>query len=193
MKTIPSACKLGFPPLVWIILVSNLLCFGGFGAQLLVWNNSDANSSGSLRQAINDNNALGGGNTIVFSNSVTGTIYLTNAAGHLLISKDVNIAGPGGNVLQIDGNGSNRVFHAEANCTVTVSGLTLTNCHVRNPLVGGAVENLATMTLSNCTVAGCSAGLGGGVYNLNSGDLLVSGCTFVSNVASNYGSGIVNL
>ena len=59
-------------------------------ATLLVYNNNDANA-GSLRQALSDNAALGGGNTIIFSNTVTGTITLGSA---LSISAGVTILGP---------------------------------------------------------------------------------------------------
>jgi hypothetical protein len=105
-----------------IALSATTLYFGNaFAAELLVYNNSDATSSGSLRQAVNDNNAAGGGNTIVFSNTVTGTILLTNPAGQLLITKDVTIVGPGAKVLAISGNLAHRVFYV-SNCTANISG-----------------------------------------------------------------------
>ncbi|MGH7967572.1 MAG: hypothetical protein ACREIC_02480, partial [Limisphaerales bacterium] len=47
-----------------------------FAGQLLVYNINNT-GAGSLRQAVSDNNVLGGGNTIIFSNIVTGTIMLT--------------------------------------------------------------------------------------------------------------------
>src|SRR6187431_3293219 len=90
---------------------------------LLVYNNSDG-PAGSLRQAISDNNALGGGNTIVFSNIVTGTITLSG--GELLVTRDVNIVGPGDKVLTISGNNASRVFHL-TNSTANISGLTIAN------------------------------------------------------------------
>src|SRR5580765_4951882 len=53
--------------------------------------------AGTLRQAISDNEASGGGNTISFS--VTGTITLTS--GELLITKNVTITGPGARLLTV--------------------------------------------------------------------------------------------
>ena len=44
---------------------------------LLVYNANNS-GAGSLRQAILDNGNLGGGNTIIFSNVVAGTITLTS-------------------------------------------------------------------------------------------------------------------
>src|SRR5437879_1222308 len=76
-------------------------------ANLLVYNNNDI-GPGSLRQVISDNNATPGGNTIIFSNVVTGTITLTN--GSLTISKNLTLIGPGANVLAVSGNHASRVF-----------------------------------------------------------------------------------
>src|SRR5262249_5107436 len=50
-----------------------------YPASLYVTNNNDA-GPGSLRQAILDNNALGGGNQIYFSSNVVGTITLTSGS-----------------------------------------------------------------------------------------------------------------
>jgi hypothetical protein len=66
---------------------------------LLVYT-TNSSGPGSLRQAVNDNNALGGGNTIVFSNTVTRTITLSN---ELLIITNVTILGPG--ACNVPGNG----------------------------------------------------------------------------------------
>src|ERR1019366_1947529 len=90
-----------------------LLCATGLqhaGAlDILVANNAD-NGNGTLRQGIQFNESLGGGNRILFSNIVTGTITLTNVLGALVITKDVTIVGPGAIVLAISGNTSHRVF-----------------------------------------------------------------------------------
>ena len=59
-------------------------------ANLLVYKTDDA-GAGTLRQAILDNQNLGGGNTIIFSNVVTGTILLTS--GELFISNNSAVRG----------------------------------------------------------------------------------------------------
>jgi CSLREA domain-containing protein len=63
---------------------------------LLVLNNNDT-GAGSLRQALLNNVALGGNNTIAFSSGVTNVITLTS--GELAVSTPVGIVGPGANVL----------------------------------------------------------------------------------------------
>jgi hypothetical protein len=93
---------------------------------IVVSTNSDvAGVNGSLRQAIQFNAFLGGGNNILFSNTVTGTILLSQ--GELLIDHDVNISGPGAMKLAVNGNQASRVFHVISNITVNISGLTITN------------------------------------------------------------------
>src|SRR5207253_9364158 len=91
-------------------LVPAVLLFSvrAFTSQLQAYDNNDS-GTGSLRQAIMDNNRLGGLNTITFSSTVTGTSLLTN--GELLISSYVTMEGPGPRLLAVDGNASSCVFH----------------------------------------------------------------------------------
>ncbi len=158
---------------------------------LLVSNNNDS-GAGSLRQAISDNTTLGGSNTIVFSNVVTGTILLTS--GQLFIGKSVNILGPGPSVLAINGNAASRIFDTERENNILIAGLTLTNASSPGGS-GGAIFNFwSTMTVSNCTIRGNSAQNGGGIYNygnLSNATLRVIACTLGGNSA-NYGGAIYN-
>ena len=138
---------------------SFLFAAHAFASELLVSNNDDS-GAGSLRQAILDNNALGGANTIVFSNVVTGTILLTS--GELLVTKYVTILGPGPATLAVDGNATGRALHISgANNAVhaVISGLTLTN---GGAALGGIYNDHATLTLTNCVVTGNRVG---GIYN----------------------------
>src|SRR5439155_16011563 len=89
-----------------------------WGATLLVYNTNDT-GAGSLRQAVSDNNALGGGYSIVFSTIVTGTIGLV--IGELLATRDVTIVGPGANVLTVSGNDASRIFHLTNSVVVNIS------------------------------------------------------------------------
>jgi hypothetical protein len=66
------------------IMISGMRSAGAM--DIPVANNADSDNS-TLRQAIQLNESLGGGNTVVFSNIVTGTITLTNVLGELLITK----------------------------------------------------------------------------------------------------------
>src|SRR5713226_3948365 len=98
---------------------------------LFVYNTNDS-GPGSLRQAVDDNNRLGGSNTISFANGVTGVITLTG--GELLVTNDSSIIGPGDKVLTVQGNNTARVFDV-ANAAVNISGLAIANGS--NALGGG--------------------------------------------------------
>jgi hypothetical protein len=168
---------------------------------LTVYNLNDA-GSGSLRQAILDNENIGGGSTIVFSNGVVGTITLTS--GELFVGKFVTILGPGPGSLAVDGNGAGRVFQFSASNNAVhalITGLTITNGAVSgtfpDDLGGGIWNDHSTLTLSNCTITGnCGGnGPGGGIYNdasLGTADLTVTGSTISNNTVTNNGGGIYN-
>ena len=170
-----------------VIAVSLVLAATARANNLLVYNTHDS-GAGSLRQAIADNRNLGGGNTIIISNVVTGTITLT---GELLIDTNLTISGPGANVLAIKGNAASRVFDIINAGSVAISGLTITNGNAGYG--GGIYNNQSTLTLNNCTIAGNSAvDGGGGLWNagVTSGaSASVTACTFSGNWAINGGGG----
>ena len=57
-----------------------------------------------------------------------------------------------------------RVFQVDKGVTASLSGLTITGGVAGNSAVGGGVySDGGTVTLSNCTVSGNSAGGGGGL------------------------------
>jgi hypothetical protein len=209
--------------LVKLLLVLTLGSLGAWrsgAANSLVYNLNDA-GAGSLRQAVSDNNALGGGNTIVFSNAVSGLIKLTS--GELLITRAVTIAGPGASVLSVTGTTNSRVFNiantANANindlgivsCTEPIFGpysgapgaglinsgvLSLNRCVVANNagfpgVYGGALYNVGTAALRDCTFANNGMALYGGAICNGSGSLSLTNCTVFGNSAP-YGGGIYN-
>src|SRR4051812_47481396 len=114
----------------------------------------------TLRGAIAVANAeAGGGDTIQFAPTLSGTITLTT--GELAINKNMTITGPGALTLAVSGNNASRVFNIGTTFTSTVgiSGLTITNGRAPSPSstipgTGGAIQVLSpsTLTLSNATV-----------------------------------------
>jgi hypothetical protein len=167
-----------------------------FAVDLLVYNNNDS-GPGSLRQAIIDNNASAGGNRIVFSNTVTGTITLTS--GQLFVEKSLAIIGPGPTLLAINGNypnTTNRVFEVRDE-HITIANLTITNGNFVGGVGGGILNFKAVLTVSNCVISGNSASSGGGIYNnsmFSNGIVTVISSTLSGNVANRggavYNSGI---
>jgi hypothetical protein len=153
---------------------------------LTVTNIKDS-GAGSLRAEIA---AARKGDTIVFASSLDGqTITLTS--GQLLINNNLTITGPGASQLTISGHNASRVFEvAKGTSQVTVSGLTISNGLATN---GAGIENYGVLTVSNSTLSGNSASVGGaGIYNHSVGTLTVSNSTLTRNTASNSGGGINN-
>lgn len=175
--------------LLLVTALSLSLAPRAFSSDLLVYNNNDS-SAGSLRQRILDNNGTPtGGNTIIFSNIVTGTITLTS--GELLITKPLTIIGPGANVLAVTANHASRVFYVSNAATVNISGLTISNSGTNTGLFfygGGVYNDATTLTVSNCTIRGNTAKKkGGGICN--TGTLKLLGSTVSDNWVSEIGGG----
>jgi predicted outer membrane repeat protein len=224
MKTLPpiqcrtvfvTLTKSGYRPginhtLAFAILTRALLAFSltesAAATTLVVYNNNDV-GAGSLRQAISDNTALGGSNTISFSNIVTGTITLST---NLVINAAVTIQGPGANLLTISGNGSDRIFMINAG-PVSISGLRIANGHtggaggggiysaavfsqlnIRDCVFennssaggnGGAIRYVDNAgSILNTTFHGNTAAQGGAIMNANG--LSITNCTFTGNSAN---------
>ena len=176
----PAICRLR--PVRLHLVIAGITSLHTAGAMdIIVANNADAGND-TLRQAIQFNESLGGGNRIVFSNAVTGTITLTNVLGELLITKDVTIVGPGANVLTISGNNSHRVFEM-SNATVNISGLAISHGAAVGDYAGGIyVRAGCNLNLSNCTISGNYATApGGGILIESTAMGTLASCTISGN------------
>ncbi len=109
----------------------------------------------------------------------------------LRIEHDLEIEGPGAELLIIDADGRSRVFYVGEDVTATIDGLTITGGSAED---GGGIYSEGTLTVIGSTLVGNSAtgqyGYGGGIYS--SGTLTVTGSTLVGNSAVYYGGGIYN-
>jgi hypothetical protein len=164
----------------------------------------NANEKGTLRyavaQAVN-------GDTILITPALHGSpIVLTQ--GELLLNQSVTIKAVGNAPETISGGGASRVFEVTANANVTLSDLVITggNGVANNSNStgfdgdGGGISNFGTLTLTDCTLSGNSAFVGGGISNggLNnasletSAKLTLNNCTLGGNTAEIVGGGIVN-
>lgn len=147
--------------------------------------NTNDDGPGSLRQALVDV-TFNPASKIAFASNVVGIITLTN--GQLYVGAQMTIAGPGANILTVNGNNAGNVFHVGAS-GVTIAGLTISGGAA--PLAGGGILNQGQLTVSNCTIsANTSAGSGGGLQN--EGTLAIIGSTICSNSAATMGGGIYN-
>jgi predicted outer membrane repeat protein len=114
----------------------------------------------SLREALEIADELGGSRQIVFANHLAGTIKLNGT--QLDIASDVDIIGPGIDRITIDAGGDSRVFGINGSYTVAIRGLKIT---------GGNLVNQ-----------------GGGIYNNNSGSLMLDSVRVTDNQTNLTGS-----
>ncbi|MCX7791115.1 MAG: CSLREA domain-containing protein [Chloroflexaceae bacterium] len=146
---------------------------------ILAANNAPANANCGAGSAAND--------TITFS--VSGTITLGLFLPNIVSGAGTLTIDGSGQTITISGNNAVRVMIVDSGADLTLRNLTITNAST--PLSGGGVVNSGTLTVSNSTFSGNSAGSGGGIVNLSSGTLTVINSTFSGNSA-NFGGGIDN-
>ena len=157
-------------------------------ATLIVTSAADS-GPGSLRTALRNSRS---GDTIKFSLPASSVITLTS--GELLISKNLQILGPGAGNLTISGNRARRVFRIASRATVTIADVSIVNGVAEAG--AGIYSDHATLTVSNCIVTGNSAtnGSGAGIYSdgslRGSATLAVVNCLITGNSASGSGGGI---
>jgi len=149
-------------------------------AAIIPVTNTNDSGPGSLRQAL----AIANNGDTIDATGISGAITLTS--GTLLVNKSVTINGAGADVLAVDGNAAGHVFFITFGETVAISGFTIRNGHAGN--AGGGIdnENNATLTITNCTISGNVAGLGGGIFN--NGMLTITSTTISGNFSSNGGA-----
>jgi hypothetical protein len=166
------------------------------------YNNGVPNGVCTLRAAIMEaNHTPGGPHTIslprgLYALTIPGNGGETN--GDLDITASMSIIGAGSSTTIIDGNHNitgNRVFIIDSTTIVSISGVTVRNGRVTIGS-GGGIDNSGTLTLTNSTVSGNSAGgvggtseVGGGIGNF--GRLTLTNST-VSGNSSGVGGGIGN-
>lgn len=165
-------------------------------AALTVDNTTDGNDGScsdgdcSLREAIA---AAAGGDTITFAAGLSGgTIVLGST---LTLARDVTIDGSAlASAITVSGPGAScttcfRVFYVNTGVTATLNRLTIADGKA-NGDYGGGVYNQGTLTVTNSTLSGNTAGYGsGGIHN--DGTLTVTNSSFSDN-SGNYGGGIGN-
>jgi hypothetical protein len=180
-------------------------------ATIVVTNATDTPAANEidLRQAIGQ---AASGDMISFSASVfTGPTTITLGGSQLEINKNVTINGPTTGVT-ISGGNASRVFQVDSGVTATLSGLTITDCHVvlygggglfnqgtvnltnvtvsdNNALHGAGIDNVGTANLANVTISGNHTHSGGGLDNQGSANL--TNVTISGNTAIQ-GGGVYN-
>ena len=122
---------------------------------------------------------------------------ITVQGGPLLLTNTttaIAIAGPGANVLTINGSGTSGVFAVEAGVKASISGVTISGgvASVDPKVVGsgsgGAIDNRGTLTLLGVGLTGNSAIDGGAISNETGGTLVLTDSTLSFNSATTGGA-----
>ena len=146
--------------------------------------------SGDLRYCINQANADGGANQIVFDPTVFSTPQAITLSGGQLELEDTGgaqtITGPDAAVT-ISGGGKSRVFQVDGGVTASISGLTISGGSPASG-AGGGLANGGTVTLTDCTLSGNTAFTSGGGLS-NVGTATLTGCTLSGNYVHAVGGG----
>ncbi len=145
----------------------------------------------SLREAIVIAMNRTGADTIRFDAALHNQIIALNPAlGELLVNSDVHIDGPGADLLEIQADGSHRVFNVDVGVTSTISGLSIAGGGNRTD--GGGIRNAGTTTVEACAIHdNWCFWSGGGIWN--TGVMDVINCAVYDNEARQYyGGGIFN-
>jgi hypothetical protein len=164
----------------------------------LTVSNTTDNGPGSLRAAIAQANADGGGDTIVFSSlfNTPQTITLDGGTLELTGKATTTVTGPGANLLTVDGTGvpGGGDFEIAKGTAAALSGLTITGGNGED--AGGGVFNdggQLTMTgvvvRNNEAFSSDGAPVAGGVATWDGGTTTLSDCTISGNTISSGGHG----
>ncbi|OPX59121.1 MAG: hypothetical protein A4E25_01352 [Methanobacterium sp. PtaB.Bin024] len=105
----------------------------------------------------------------------------------IMVDKDITIQGAGQDQTIIDCEDLGYVFDVQADKTVNIKDLTITNGNC----AGGAIPNSGTLTVERCEFTSNSATWGGAINN--DGTLTVTNCKFNDNYATMTGGAIYNI
>ena len=144
--------------------------------------------AGSLRDALQSANATGAADSIVFAETLAGTINLSVANGALQITSPVSIQGPGSGSVTVTANATPadkfRVFEISDTANdVSITGLTLTGGQVDEGGGGILFRSPDTLTLVDTVVTGNKASNGGGIYSEYEGSIVLQSSSVSGNTA----------
>ncbi|MBK8466299.1 MAG: right-handed parallel beta-helix repeat-containing protein [Chloracidobacterium sp.] len=127
-------------PTLFLILLTAFAAIDARASTLTVTKTEDTNDNVcdadcSLREAVF---AAASGDTVVFSTLFESPQTITLTLGHIVIDKNLTIAGTGPTLVDISANLAGRVFFIPGNLTVTMSGMKLRDGKVGMPIPGEA-------------------------------------------------------
>jgi hypothetical protein len=159
-----------------------------------VTSTADSGSTGTLRWAVAGANADTSPSMIVFElGTAAATITLTQGQLDLSnTSESVSVYdGAGEGPVTISGNGQSGAFQVNAGVTASISGLTITDGATLVPTTtaAGSINDLGTLTLSNCTITNNPKSTTPASGVVVDGTATITDCT-ITGGNSYYGAGV---
>jgi len=151
----------------------------------------------SLRAAIQQANAIGGGHIIelpagTYNLSVRGDQDDTGVMGDLDIHSHIVINGAGADVVAIDGMRSDRVFHVLSDGHLVLNSVTVRNGWIMHNSTGGGIDNRGVLEVNDSNIVrNYAPGMGGGINNFM-GTVTINRSLIADNGTENTGAGINN-
>jgi hypothetical protein len=142
----------------------------------------------SLRDAIEANNAAGGG-AITFDLETAFPARIHLGGSPLEIMRDLAIYGPGADMLAVDGNSLSQVFKVTDGAAVYIEGISIENGFGETG-AGLSVETNSSVELQAVSLSGNSAFVAGGGLALLSGEATIFRSTLAGNSAAIRGGGL---
>ena len=147
----------------------------------------------SLREAIEEANNTSGLDTIEFDETKLSGKEIALKSGELEITDDLTIDGLGADKLTVSGNKKSRVFKvddgdSENRIDVVIDGLTIADGLTDGN--GGGILTFENLTLTNSTISGNKAAIGGGIYAYRYSVVQVADSKISGNRADFGGGGI---
>ncbi len=165
---------------------------GAFELQRYSVNNIANAGLGTLRDAVNANNAFGASEICFALPPGPQTIVVTT--GEMSILLPLSVFGPGAKQLTLDGNLASRAFALGGGVSADIHGLRFANC--RAPF-GGAIENFGgTIVIDQCQFdgnAGTDPTDGGGAIENFGGTMTLLNSTFLNNAHPQFGGAVSNI
>jgi CSLREA domain-containing protein len=145
----------------------------------------------TLRDAINDafDEAFGFPSQILFEPGLTGTIVLTSVLQPS--TADLDIVGPGPEIITVSGNNLTSVFRLNRPRT-SISGLTIADGNSSSSGAGIAVRGVGTLLENLRVINNVTTFLGGGISIGFGGSVIIRNCEISGNTASKGGGLQIN-
>jgi CSLREA domain-containing protein len=147
-----------------------------------------ANTDAAVNEAPEGSEGLA--DIITFDPSLFGGT-ITLGGEELNVYGDMEILGPGADLLTINANQQSRILNvSDPDADLTLSGLTMTGGRLTaHGIRGGAVFNRGALTARDCVISNNSATYTGGIHN-RYGTVVLDDCTVSGNASTYEGGGI---